>query len=104
MADPHSLLRGGGFIPYKAQALRSNDAAAGTDRSCLSAARSLYDLLSSRRSVRYFSDRAVDRAVIETLIMTASSAPSGANKQPWRFVAISDPAIKRQIRIAAEHE
>jgi nitroreductase len=54
--------------------------------------------------VRYFSDRAVDRAVIETLIMTASSAPSGANKQPWRFVAISDPAIKRQIRIAAEHE
>ena len=58
----------------------------------------------TRRSVRFFSDRPIDRAVIEALILTAGSAPSGANKQPWRFVAISDPLLKRQIRIAAEHE
>ncbi|MBN2304054.1 MAG: nitroreductase family protein [Anaerolineae bacterium] len=57
-----------------------------------------------RRSVRDFSDRPVPRDVIENCIRAAGTAPSGANKQPWFFVAVSDPAVKRQIREAAEAE
>jgi len=57
-----------------------------------------------RRTVRQFSDRAVPRSVIENCILAAGTAPSGANRQPWRFVAISDPDTKRRIREAAERE
>lgn len=57
-----------------------------------------------RRSVRMFAPDPVPQSVIEHAIMTASTAPSGAHKQPWTFVAISDPAIKREIRLAAEEE
>jgi len=68
------------------------------------AADAFLDIMRQRRSVRAFSDRPVPRELVETLIAAAGSAPSGANKQPWRFVAVSDPAIKREIRIAAEAE
>lgn len=61
-------------------------------------------LLQKRRTVRDFSSRAVSREVIDTCLQTAGSAPSGANRQPWHFALISDPAIKRQIRAAAELE
>lgn len=57
-----------------------------------------------RRTVREFSDRAVPREVIEDCLRAAATAPSGANLQPWRFVVVSDPAIKRQIRLGAEKE
>jgi nitroreductase len=57
-----------------------------------------------RRTVRYFSDRPAPREVIEDCLTIAGSAPSGANLQPWHFVVISDPAIKQQIRAAAEKE
>lgn len=57
-----------------------------------------------RRTVRDFSDRPVPRSLIETAIATAGTAPSGANQQPWTFVAIADPEIKRRIRTAAEAE
>jgi iodotyrosine deiodinase len=57
-----------------------------------------------RRSVRRFSDRPVDREVIEDCLRAALSAPSGANLQPWHFVLVGDPALKRQIREAAERE
>jgi len=60
--------------------------------------------MSQRRSVRDYSDRPVARALIEDCLRAAGSAPSGANQQPWHFVAISDPAIKQQIRLAAEAE
>lgn len=70
----------------------------------LARARNLHDLLDRRRSVRHFSDRAVAREVIELLIQTASTAPSGANKQPWTFCAVSNPTVKAQIREAAERE
>lgn len=60
--------------------------------------------LKRRRTVRDFSDRPVPRTIIEDLVMTASGAPSGANQQPWTFVCIADPAIKRRIRHAAEEE
>ncbi len=61
-------------------------------------------LMDSRRSVRHFSPDPVPRGLIERAIRTASTAPSGAHRQPWRFVAISEPRIKRAIRIAAERE
>ena len=62
------------------------------------------DLMSRRRSVRDFAPTPVPRRLIEAAIATASSAPSGAHRQPWRFVAVSDPDVKRQLRIAAERE
>jgi iodotyrosine deiodinase len=68
------------------------------------AAESFLDVMRQRRSVRHFSDRPVPRELVETLIAAAGTAPSGANKQPWRFVAVSDPEIKREIRLAAEAE
>ena len=60
--------------------------------------------LSLRRTIRDFSDKFIEREIIENCIKVAGSAPSGANMQPWHFVLISDPAIKKQIRIAAEKE
>lgn len=63
-----------------------------------------YEILSKRRSIRFFSDKPVPQQLIENLILAAGTAPSGANKQPWRFVAVKDPAIKKEIRIAAEEE
>ncbi|MCZ6633091.1 MAG: nitroreductase family protein [bacterium] len=54
-------------------------------------------LMKNRRSVRHFSNRPVPRQLIETCLETAGTAPSGANKQPWHFVAISNPEIKAQI-------
>ena len=59
-------------------------------------------LLQRRRTARQFSDRAVPRTLIEQCLLAAGTAPSGAHQQPWHFVAISDPAIKARIRIAAE--
>lgn len=57
-----------------------------------------------RRSVRHFSADPVPREAIELAIATASTAPSGAHRQPWKFVAVDDPEIKHAIRIAAERE
>jgi nitroreductase len=57
-----------------------------------------------RRTVRDFSDRPVSRAVIERCLLAAGTAPNGANRQPWRFVAVGAPEIKRKIREAAEEE
>lgn len=60
--------------------------------------------LQRRRTARQFSDRPVPRAIIEKCLAAAGTAPSGAHQQPWHFVAISDPATKSSIRIAAEVE
>lgn len=68
------------------------------------AARAFHDVMRTRRSVRAFSDRAVERETIEWIVRAATTAPSGANKQPWRFVAISDPVLKHEIRLGAEAE
>lgn len=67
-------------------------------------ARAFAESAARRRSVRSFSSRPVPREVIEDLVRAAGTAPSGANLQPWRFVAVSDPALKRRIREAAEEE
>lgn len=63
-----------------------------------------YALMKRRRTVRDFSDRPVPRDIIEQAILTAGTAPNGANMQPWHFVVVSDPDIKRQIREGAEAE
>jgi nitroreductase len=57
-----------------------------------------------RRTVREFSNRPVPREVIEDCLRAAGTAPNGANLQPWHFVVVSDPAIKKEIRVAAEKE
>jgi nitroreductase len=67
-------------------------------------ARALWQQMNSRRTVRDFSHQSVPREVIEECIRTAGTAPSGANQQPWHFAVVADPAIKRQIREAAEEE
>lgn len=84
------------FIPYEAQQF---EAAEMQERSA-----AFYQYMDKRRSLRMFSDKPIPKAVIEHIILTASSAPSGAHKQPWTFCVVSDPAIKKQIRIAAEKE
>ncbi len=63
-----------------------------------------YHWIDSRRSIREFSDQVVPKAVIENIILAASTAPSGAHKQPWTFCAVSNKEIKKKIRIAAEAE
>jgi iodotyrosine deiodinase len=76
-------------LPVEQMRLRAQDLAAEMQR---------------RRTVREFDGRPVPREIIEHCIRAACSAPSGANQQPWRFVAVSDPAIKKRIREAAESE
>ncbi len=63
-----------------------------------------YADMQRRRTVREFSDRAVPRDIIETALLTANTAPSGANLQPWHFVVVSRPETKSKIREAAELE
>ena len=84
------------FIPFKAQEI---DPATSQQRSL-----DFYEFMNRRRSVRTFSDRPVTVETIENIILTASTAPSGANKQPWSFCAVSDPTLKKTIREAAEKE
>ncbi|WP_137936808.1 nitroreductase family protein [Chitinivorax sp. B] len=62
------------------------------------------DLMHTRRTVRFFSDRPVPRQIIDECLRAAASAPSGANRQPWHFVVVSDQVVKHRIRDAAEAE
>jgi iodotyrosine deiodinase len=70
----------------------------------LAASRRFLEEMSSRRSIRDFSQRPVDHELVVNAIRTAATAPSGANRQPWRFVVITDPETKRRIREGAEAE
>ncbi|WP_367757679.1 nitroreductase family protein [Flavobacterium sp. WC2430] len=74
------------------------------DKAILERAKYFYEFMDTRRSVREFSNFPVAREVIENIIKTASTAPSGAHKQPWTFCVVENPEIKKQIRIAAEEE
>ena len=84
------------FVPLRYQKPESDEVAR--------RARRFYELMDGRRSVRDFSSEPVPARVIENLVRTASTAPSGAHRQPWTFVAVSDSEVKRRIRIAAEKE
>lgn len=75
-----------------------------SDAEMQEAALKFYEFMAKRHSIRDFSDRGVERDVIENCIRAAGTAPSGANHQPWHFVAVANPAIKNQIRVAAEEE
>lgn len=75
-----------------------------SEEETINQSKNFLNTLQSRRSIRDFSDKNVPKEVIENLILAAASAPSGANKQPWTFCAISDKTIKKQIREAAEKE
>lgn len=85
-----------GFIPYQRESF--------TEEETLKRAQQHYQWMDTRRTVREFSDKPIAKEVVEQLIMSASTAPSGAHKQPWVFCAVSDPEIKKQIRLAAEEE
>lgn len=67
-------------------------------------ARAFLEEMSRRRTVRAFATEPVPREVIEDCVRVAGTAPSGANRQPWRFVVVTDPAVKRRLRVAAERE
>ena len=67
-------------------------------------ARRFADDMERRRTVRQFADRPVPAEIVRDALRAAAAAPSGANLQPWRFVAVSDPAVKRRIREGAEAE
>lgn len=84
------------FIPFTLPKLTGDELSAKSQR--------VYREINKRRSCRYFADAPVPKRVIENLILTASSAPSGAHKQPWKFVAIHDAEVKKKIRLAAEAE
>lgn len=83
-------------IPYRPLDLEQD--------SLVDRARSEFDFMDRRRSVRQFSEEPVPRQAVEFAIRAASTAPSGAHRQPWTFVLVGDADIKRQIREAAEHE
>jgi nitroreductase len=85
-----------GFIPYEVPRVEGDEV--------VRRARAIYEQADARRSVRHFSDAPVPREAIELAIRTASTAPSGAHRQPWTFVLIGDPAVKAKIREAAEEE
>ncbi|MEK7466446.1 MAG: nitroreductase family protein [Planctomycetota bacterium] len=89
MSDPR-------FVPYRTPAIPAPE--------MLRRATEFHDESGTRRSVRHFSQLPVPRELIEIAIATANSAPSGANRQPWTFVAVGNPEVKRQIREAAEVE
>jgi iodotyrosine deiodinase len=84
------------FIPLEFEHLSAEEQ--------LSRAREFELCMQTRRTVRHFSPRPVPRELIEAALRVACRAPSGANQQPWRFVVVSDPEIKRKIRVAAEVE
>lgn len=75
-----------------------------SQKEMLAESASFYQWIDQRRSVREFSEEEVPREVIENIIKAASTAPSGAHKQPWTFCAISNKDLKHQIRLAAEAE
>lgn len=84
------------FVPYRPKRLSHEET--------LRRGRAFFEQMDARRSVRHFSSDPVPREAIELAIKTASTAPSGAHRQPWRFVVVDDPRIKAEIRIAAEAE
>ncbi|MCX4239446.1 nitroreductase family protein [Paraliomyxa miuraensis] len=84
------------FVPYRPARIAPDEA--------LGRGRAFLQHMDARRSVRQFSDEPVPREAIELAIRTASTAPSGAHRQPWRFVVVDDPELKHRIRMAAEQE
>jgi len=94
--SPHILINGYKHVYFETEEI--------SEQESINKSETYYKWLDERRSVRDFSDKQVPKQVIENLIISASTAPSGAHKQPWTFCAISNPALKTQIRKEAEIE
>lgn len=94
MAD--KIINGYPFVEYQQQQY--------SEKEMIERSQSFFDWLNMRRTVRDFSDKPVPQAVIENILKAASTAPSGAHKQPWTFCLVKDAQIKKQIREAAEKE
>ena len=84
------------FIPYTGLSY--------TPEETLQRSKDYYEYMDRRRTVRSFSDKPVAKEILENIIMTASSAPSGAHKQPWTFCLVGNPVLKSKIKVAAEKE
>lgn len=95
MAQKQKKIGGYPFIKLSPIATRSN---------LVSSSKRYFDQMDARRSVRDFSDRSIPFTVIKNLIKTASTAPSGAHKQPWTFCVVKSKGLKKKIREAAEKE
>ena len=92
----HILLNGYKHVLYDSVKLTQDES--------IKKSKAFYDWLETRRSVREYSSQDIPKEVIENIIKSASTAPSGAHKQPWTFCAVSNPELKHQIRLAAEVE
>ena len=90
------LINGYPFIKYSKETFNADE--------MMSRAISFVGWMNARRTCRDFSDKAIPKEVIENIIMTASTAPSGAHKQPWTFCVVTDATIKSKIRAEAEKE
>ena len=75
-----------------------------TEEEMVQRSKRFLEMIKSRRTVRDFSEKNIPEGVIENAVKAAASAPSGANKEPWHFVIVKDPALKKKIRVAAEKE
>lgn len=91
-----TLINGYPFVTYQKQSFDSE--------TMLERSSNFLHWMQERRTVRDFADKPLPRQVVEQLLLTASTAPSGAHKQPWTFCVVSDPSLKKQIREAAEKE
>ncbi|MCF6180864.1 nitroreductase family protein [Lutibacter sp.] len=94
--DDYILIEGYKHIRYKQYAI--------SEDKMLTQSLNYFKNLNKRRSVRTFSDKKIHKEVIENIIKTAGTAPSGANKQPWTFCVVENAGLKKKIRIAAEEE
>ena len=84
------------FIPYEQEDRNEEEV--------LLRSAEFYEFMNARRSIRHFSEKAIPKKVIDNIIMAASTAPSGANKQPWTFCVVSSKQIKKEVRMLAEVE
>ncbi len=89
-------INGHPFVEYKRDTYNSEE--------MIERSSSYFNWLNKRRTVRDYSDKPIPKEVIENIIKSASTAPSGAHKQPWVFCVVSNPSLKKKIRIAAEEE
>lgn len=90
------LINGYPFVPFQQEKISPDESS--------NQSKQFLESMLKRRSIRYFSDKPVSKEIINNVLATANSAPSGANKQPWVFCAIQNVDLKKQIRIAAEKE
>ena len=95
-AKDHILINGFKHVLYQSEQLSQQES--------IERSETYYNWLDTRRSVREYSDKDIPKEVIENIIKAASTAPSGAHKQPWTFCAISNADLKHKIRLAAEEE